>query len=224
MTGNPKDYSDLPNWPRLMTADLACRYVGWSRNGFAGILAAGLTAIACGVHAGDAEQAGAPVITGGKAESGLASEASEGSSRIELVGDENYSSVLNGPEIYLGSGVLVRTPARSAADLEVLGEGPVSLNFANADIREVINVVLGDTLQLNYIIHPKVQGTVTARTSQPLPRSAVISTLENILALSGAALKFINGIYVVVPLRGLAAGRQAAQGQTLDQSSQKPPE
>ncbi len=24
----------LPDWPRLMQADLACRYVGWSRNGF----------------------------------------------------------------------------------------------------------------------------------------------------------------------------------------------
>ncbi len=143
------------------------RTVRGTRIILAGILAAGLTAIACVVHAGDAEQAGAPVITGGKAESGLASEASEGSSRIELVGDENSFSVLSGPEIYLGSGVLVRIPARSAADLEVLGEGPVSLNFANADIRDVIDVVLGDTLQLNYIIHPKVQGTVVVRTSQP---------------------------------------------------------
>jgi len=24
----------LPNWPRLMPAELACRYVGWSRPGF----------------------------------------------------------------------------------------------------------------------------------------------------------------------------------------------
>lgn len=24
----------LPNWPRLMPADLACRYVGWSKTGF----------------------------------------------------------------------------------------------------------------------------------------------------------------------------------------------
>ena len=36
MGNNPKDYSDLPDWPRLMPADLACRYVGWSRNGFLG--------------------------------------------------------------------------------------------------------------------------------------------------------------------------------------------
>ena len=25
---------NLPNWPRLMPAELASRYVGWSRNGF----------------------------------------------------------------------------------------------------------------------------------------------------------------------------------------------
>ena len=34
MANKPKDYSDLPTWPRLMTADLACRYVSYSRNGF----------------------------------------------------------------------------------------------------------------------------------------------------------------------------------------------
>ena len=36
MDRQPKDYSDLPNWPRLMPADLACRYVGWSKTGFLG--------------------------------------------------------------------------------------------------------------------------------------------------------------------------------------------
>ena len=36
MTDKPKDYSDLPDWPRLMMADLACRYVSFSRNGFLG--------------------------------------------------------------------------------------------------------------------------------------------------------------------------------------------
>ncbi len=34
MADKPKDYSNLPTWPRLMTADLACRYVSYSRNGF----------------------------------------------------------------------------------------------------------------------------------------------------------------------------------------------
>jgi len=36
MANKPKDYSDLPDWPRLMMADLACRYVSFSRNGFLG--------------------------------------------------------------------------------------------------------------------------------------------------------------------------------------------
>lgn len=34
MANKPKDYSGLPDWPRLMMADLACRYVSYSRNGF----------------------------------------------------------------------------------------------------------------------------------------------------------------------------------------------
>ena len=30
----PKNYSDLPDWPRLMSAPLAARYVGRSASGF----------------------------------------------------------------------------------------------------------------------------------------------------------------------------------------------
>jgi hypothetical protein len=36
MADKPNDYSNLPDWPRLMMADLACRYVSFSRNGFLG--------------------------------------------------------------------------------------------------------------------------------------------------------------------------------------------
>ncbi len=28
--------NSLPNWPRLMTSELAAKYVGWSKNGFLG--------------------------------------------------------------------------------------------------------------------------------------------------------------------------------------------
>jgi general secretion pathway protein D len=101
------------------------------------------------------------------------------------------------PEIYTGTGQLARGTARAAET--VIGEaGQVTLNFANADIREVIDVVLGETLGISYIIDPAVQGTVTARTSQPLERAAVIPALENILALNGAALVRTDGLYRVV--------------------------
>ena len=81
------------------------------------------------------------------------------------------------------------------------------LNFANADIREVVDVVLGETLDVSYIIDPGVQGQITARTSRPLLRKAVIPALENILALNGAALTLDGGIYKV---SHPTAGRQRA--------------
>ncbi len=36
MASKPKEYSGLPNWSRLMPADLTCLYVGWSKTGFLG--------------------------------------------------------------------------------------------------------------------------------------------------------------------------------------------
>jgi general secretion pathway protein D len=78
--------------------------------------------------------------------------------------------------------------------------GDVTLNFANADIREVVRTVLGDVLKLTYVVDPKVQGTVTAQTSRALARDAVLPVLEVILKASGAALVSDNGVYRVVPL------------------------
>ena len=57
---------------------------------------------------------------------------------------------------------------------------------------------------VSYIIDPKVQGQITARTSRPLSRKAVIPALENILALNGAALTLDGGIYKVVTLQQAA--------------------
>lgn len=111
-------------------------------------------------------------------------------------------------EIYRGTGVFARrryqeTPSSLQAD------GDVTLNFANAEIREVVDAVLGQALGLSYIIDPKVQGQITARTSSPIPRSAVIPALENILALNGAALTLDNGVYKVLTLQQAAGSLNA---------------
>ena len=121
-----------------------------------------------------------------------------------LAGTPVEDTRLDAPEIYPGTGQLARGTA-PAAETAVGDQGQVTLNFANADIREVIDVVLGETLGISYIIDPAVQGTVTARTSTPLPRDAVIPALENILALNGAALVKTDGLYRVVT-RESAAG------------------
>ena len=113
---------------------------------------------------------------------------------------------LAAPEVFPATGPLIGRPEQPRRRVVLLDNGTVSLNFANVDIREVIGVVLGDTLNLNYVIDSRIQGTVTARTARPIARSDVIPALENILALSGVALISTGGVFRVVPLNEAASG------------------
>jgi len=78
--------------------------------------------------------------------------------------------------------------------------GDVTLNFVDADIREIVRTILGTTLNLNYTIDPNVHGTGSIETGAPLPRSALLPTLETVLNENGATLIQRNGVYAVVPL------------------------
>jgi general secretion pathway protein D len=81
------------------------------------------------------------------------------------------------------------------------GPADVTLNFAGADIRDVINAVLGETLKLNYVIDPEVQGPVTFNVSRPISRDELLSTLEAVLNSRGATMVQSDGIIRVMPLR-----------------------
>jgi general secretion pathway protein D len=92
--------------------------------------------------------------------------------------------------------------------------GDVTLNFVDTDIREIIRTILGTTLNLNYTIDPNVRGTASIETGTPLPRSALLPTLETLLNENGATLLERNGVYAVVPLaagatRNLVSGANA---------------
>jgi general secretion pathway protein D len=82
--------------------------------------------------------------------------------------------------------------------------GDVTLNFVDTDIREVARVILGNTLQLDYTIDPRVRGTATLATATPLPRSALLPALETLLNQNGATLVRRNGLYQVVPIAAAA--------------------
>ena len=126
---------------------------------------------------------------------------------LSPISDSFNSSVeVKEPELVRGTGVLARRPTRSRTEVDFISDGDITLNFANAEIREVVDAVLGQALGLSYIIDPRVQGEVTARTSRPIPRQSVIPALENILALNGAALTLDNGVYKVVTLQQAATG------------------
>lgn len=89
-------------------------------------------------------------------------------------------------------------PAKPAAAGDA---ADVTLNFAGADIRDVINAVLGQTLKLNYVIDPEVSGPVTFNVSRPISRDEVLSTLEAVLNSRGATMVQSDGIIRVMPLR-----------------------
>ena len=77
------------------------------------------------------------------------------------------------------------------------GEG-IALNFERASVREVVGVVLGDILKQTYIVEPGVEGEVTINSSAPIPRDALIPTLESLLQTQGAVLyKDDNGSFRV---------------------------
>ena len=103
----------------------------------------------------------------------------------------------------------VRTPGTGTE------QGDISLNFADTDIRTVIDQILGTILQLNYTIDPAVQGTASLRTVVPLPRDALIPTLQTLLAQDNAVLVSTNGIYRVMPADAAAAAANLASDNAL---------
>ncbi len=97
------------------------------------------------------------------------------------------------------------------------GSGDVSLDFADTDIRAVVAQILGNMLHVTYTIDPAVQGKATLRTAHDIPASALIPTLQTLLAQNHAALIRSNGLYQVVPADKAAAALATAPG--LDGSS-----
>jgi len=79
------------------------------------------------------------------------------------------------------------------------GKG-IALSFERASIREVVKVVLGDILKLNYTVEPGVDGEVTINTSKPIAKDSLLATLESLLQVHGSVLyKDQQGTYRVAP-------------------------
>ena len=115
--------------------------------------------------------------------------------------------------VFEARGAPAATVAVPTSGGSVTEPGDISLNFVDTDIREIVRVVLGTTLKLNYTIDPGVQGTATLEVGRPLPRSALLPTLETLLNQNGATLTARDGIYRVAPLAaGAVAGIVAGPG------------
>jgi general secretion pathway protein D len=113
--------------------------------------------------------------------------------------------------VYRGRGAY-GAAARPVPGTAGAGAGAYTLNFDNADIRDVAKAVLGDMLQLGYVIAPNVQGSISLHTANPLPREAVLPAFEDALSVAGAALVPSGAGYEIVPLQG--ASHSGALGRT----------
>jgi general secretion pathway protein D len=85
------------------------------------------------------------------------------------------------------------------------GSGKFELNLVNAPIADAAKAVLGDALHLNYIVDPRVQGTVTLQTSQPVSQDALVDILQSALAVNAAGITSRGGTYQIVPLSEIMA-------------------
>ena len=83
---------------------------------------------------------------------------------------------------------------------------PVTLNFVNADIEGVARA-MGAILKQQFVVDPRVRGTITLYSEQPLsPREAYLSFL--------AALRGLG--FAVVEVGGLLQGRARGRRQAAD--------
>jgi len=88
--------------------------------------------------------------------------------------------------IYKGNDKLLKLPkTRKAINLD--GE-PVTLNFEGAPLSDVVHAILGDTLNLDYIVEHPIKGKITLRTRSPIPRDQLLEVLESLLHANGVLM------------------------------------
>lgn len=102
--------------------------------------------------------------------------------------------------IYNGSGLVLHGKIHAKSDGNVAEEDASALNFVNADIHDVAKAVLGDMLGLNYTIAPGVQGNITIKVNQSLPKDAILPALNTAFRLNGAAIIDNGKMVKVVPI------------------------
>lgn len=138
---------------------------------------------------------GAQPIPGEAEQEAAATPESETGAPTELTPEERY-------EIFQGTGGVIGRPSRSTALASVAEDGDITLNFVDADIREVLRATLGEILGVNYSVAPDVQGAVTVQSARPVSRDALIPTLGTILRMNGVALVQEGNLYRVEALQG----------------------
>src|SRR5216683_19394 len=129
----------------------------------------------------------------------------ESSKPLLFPGTEIESPPARSPD----SGSGLRTA--SLEPIAIRGDG-VEMNFESADIPTVAKALLGDVLQLNFVVDPHVQGTVTLASVGPVARKDVLSTFESVLRMQNAAIVRDGKFLKIVPIPDAAGHASVSAG------------
>ncbi|WP_217639966.1 type II secretion system secretin GspD [Palleronia marisminoris] len=86
------------------------------------------------------------------------------------------------------------------------GDEGYQLNLVDAPIPAAAQYVLGDTLNLNYVVDPNLAGTITLQTSSPVSQEALVDIFEAALAANGYAIVQNAGVYRIVQSSAAISG------------------
>lgn len=112
------------------------------------------------------------------------------------------------PTIYRGNNRQVNMPAVQEP-IRFLGDD-VSINFEQAPLSEVMHAIMGDILQLDYVVDQPIKGEVTLRTRTPIPRDELFAVLESLLKANNVIIiRGSDGRYLVT---STANGAKVAPG------------
>jgi len=98
------------------------------------------------------------------------------------------------PRIIRGNDRVIATPKPVPA---LTGE-PITFNFEEAPVADVVRVILGDVLKVDYALHPPLAGTVTLTTRTPVSPDQAVFLLESALQANGILMvRDVRGTYQV---------------------------
>jgi general secretion pathway protein D len=97
---------------------------------------------------------------------------------------------------------------------------PVVLNFVNADIPSVIKAV-GELTGKNFIIDPRVKGTVIITSARPVPRSQVYPILLSALRMQGFTAIESRGAVKIIPEAEAKQNYSVTRGKKIDDSGDR---
>lgn len=147
------------------------------------------------------------------------------SARPDALGDEDQaqaSQSRDAPSLVLRQGRFVRAPGVGRSDdYMVPEEDAFSAVYRDADVRLVINQIIGEFLQLDFTVSPDVTGNVTVRASNLRSRSEALALLR--AALSPLGIVVVERGDFVLVTRSSEHDRAAGDAIVLTPGDNIPP-